>query len=313
MKFNQIEAYRAVMLAGSVSDAAHFLNVSQPGISRLIKDLERSIGFNLFDRIPGRIIATPEGEAFFKHVQRIYSGIQDLESAANDIANLKHDRLRIASFPAASLDLVPRAIVRMNSAYPDLKIRLEVQNSLRILDLVSSRQIDVGIAAFPVDYPGVILERVYEPFCKCVLPAGHPKSGLDSISLGDLKTERTIGIAEELTIGHALIAAGSESNVKIENIVETTSAYAVCRMVELGMGVGVVDPLTASLFRETGVVALEFKPDIKFGFAIVLSEHVIRSQAMDKFVKVLHEIVKLSLGPTRLDTLPIAGPPSVPS
>lgn len=301
MKFNQIEAYRAVMLAGSVSDAAHFLNVSQPGISRLIKDLERSIGFDLFDRIPGRIVPTPEGEAFFKYVQRAYTGLQYLEGVAKDIANLKHDRLRIASFPAASLEVVPRSIVRMNAAYPDLKMRLEVHSSLRILDLVSSRQVDVGIAAFPVDYPGVILERVYEPFCKCVLPAGHPKSGVGSISLEDLKDETNIGISEELTIGNALVAAGIESSIKIDNLVETTSDYTICKMVEMGLGIGVVDPLAASLFRETSVVAIEFKPEVKFGFAIVLSEHAIRSRAVDKFIKILHETIKQAIYPTQFE------------
>ncbi|MDF3218561.1 LysR family transcriptional regulator [Mesorhizobium sp. M7A.F.Ca.CA.001.09.2.1] len=301
MKFNQIEAYRAVMLAGSVSDAAHFLNVSQPGISRLIKDLERSIGFDLFDRIPGRIVPTPEGEAFFKYVQRTYSGIRYLEGAAKDIANLKHDRLRIASFPAASLEVVPRSIVRLNAAYPDLKIRLEVRSSLRILDLVSSRQVDVGIAAFPVNYPGVILERVYEPSCKCVLPAGHPKSGLSRISLEDLKNETNIGISEDLTIGKALLVAGIESNVKIDNLIETTSGYTICKMVEMGLGVGLVDPLAASLFRESSIVAVEFKPDVKFGFAIVLSEHAIRSRSVDKFIKILNDTIKRSIYPAEFE------------
>jgi DNA-binding transcriptional LysR family regulator len=297
MKFNQVEAYRAVMLAGSVSDAAHFLNVSQPGISRLIKDLEQSVGFSLFTRIPGRIIPTPEGEAFFKHVQRVYHGLQSLEGAARDIANLKHDRLRIASFPAASLGAVPEAVVRMNEGFPDLKIRLEVQASSRVLELVSSQQIDVGIAAFPVDYPGVIVERVYKPFCKCVLSGDHPKAAMPRIALADLAGERTIGISEDLSIGHAMRAACREAGVPVENGVETTSAYAVCRMVESGLGIGVVDPLTAAVFRNSGVRILEFEPDIPFNFAIVLSEHAPRSQAVDRFVKLLHEILKRAIMP----------------
>lgn len=295
MKFNQVEAYRAVMLAGTVSDAAHFLNVSQPGISRLIKDLERAVGFDLFTRMPGRIIPTPEGEVFFRHVQTVYHGLQSLEIAAKDIANLKHDRLRVASFPAASLGVVPEAIARLNGKYPELKVRLEVQSSARVLERVSSRQVDVGISTFPVEYPGVVVERIYEPFCKCVLPKDHPKAGHGSITIDELAEERNIGISDDLTIGIALALARQQAGLPTVSQVETTSAYAVCKMVELGLGIGVVDPLTASVFGSSGVAVLDLEPDIRFNFAIVLSEHAPRSKAMDYFVKLLHETLKHSV------------------
>lgn len=299
MKFNQIEAYRAVMLAGSVTEAANFLNVSQPGISRLIKDLERSIGFDLFDRLPGKITPTAEGLVFFRHVQETYDGIRHLEGVAEEISNLKHDRLRIAAFPAASIGVAPRAIERMNASFPDLKFRLEVRSSGKILDLISNNQIDVGVAAFPIDHPGVLLERIYEPACPCILPVSHPMADLQVIEAHELAAETLLGISDHLTLGKQMAKAREMAREiaadRRENLVESTSSFAIGQLVKMGMGVAVIDPLTASTFDDTELRVLPFKPKIAFGFSIVVPEHSVRSRAAAMFALILHETIKSTL------------------
>ncbi len=295
MKFNQIEAYRAVMLAGSVTEAANFLNVSQPGVSRLIMDLERSIGFDLFDRLPGKITPTPEGEVFFKHIQSTFDGIRHLDRVAEEIANLKNDCLRIAAFPAAALELAPLAIQGIHKAYPDLKIRLEVRSSGKILELTSNKQIDIGLAAFPIEYPGVILERIYQPLCPCIVPASSPLASRRSVKWSDLVGETTLGISPELAVGKELRKVLSESDGEHGNLVEATSSFSICKLAEFGVGVGVVDPLTASVFKDSAVVAIPFRPGVKFGFAIVLPEYAARSLAVTKFTSILHGIAKSCL------------------
>lgn len=64
----QIEIFAAIMKSGTVSRAAELLGVTQPGVSRTISELERSLGFSLFDRVRNRIIATPEGRIFYAQV-----------------------------------------------------------------------------------------------------------------------------------------------------------------------------------------------------------------------------------------------------
>ena len=85
MRFSHIEAFRAVMLSGSTTAAAKTLHTSQPNISRSIAQLEQSTGLRLFDRMPGRIVPTNDGLAFFKEVQRSFTGLLYLKDAANRI------------------------------------------------------------------------------------------------------------------------------------------------------------------------------------------------------------------------------------
>ena len=66
MKIRQLEAFRAVMVWQTVTRAAEALHVSQPAVTRLIADLEESVGFQLFSRIRGRLHPTAEGEALYE-------------------------------------------------------------------------------------------------------------------------------------------------------------------------------------------------------------------------------------------------------
>ena len=95
IKQRQIEAFRAVMTAGGVSAAAAFLNVSQPAVSRLIRDLEAQIGVALFERRSGgRLQPTRDALILFREVERYFisldqitqtaAGLRDEASAASE-------------------------------------------------------------------------------------------------------------------------------------------------------------------------------------------------------------------------------------
>ena len=73
------------MLAGSMSDASRMLYVSQPAVSRLIKDLEESLGFTLFDRRNSRLYPTQAAHAFYREVERHFIGMDNLSQAADQV------------------------------------------------------------------------------------------------------------------------------------------------------------------------------------------------------------------------------------
>src|SRR5690606_38915260 len=85
LNIRQIEAFRAVMLSGSVVGAAKLLNVTQPGVSRTIGHLELHLGYELFERRGRRIFPTPEAEALYREVERLYVGVEQIGQAAMDI------------------------------------------------------------------------------------------------------------------------------------------------------------------------------------------------------------------------------------
>ena len=110
----QLEAFRAVMEAGTVTVAAERLYITQPAVSRLIQDLESALALTLFERRRGRLAPTVEAQALYEEVERSFSGLDKIAQAAADIRSLSRGTLRIAAMPALALGFLPRTIKKFS-------------------------------------------------------------------------------------------------------------------------------------------------------------------------------------------------------
>src|SRR3990170_3218630 len=110
LNFRQIETFRAVMAAGSISGAAQLLFVSQPAVSRLLSHTERSVGFALFERIRGRLYATPEAKQLFTEVESACLGVRRVNELARDLSENRRGVLRLVSHATIGRMLIPHAI-----------------------------------------------------------------------------------------------------------------------------------------------------------------------------------------------------------
>src|SRR6266508_1297060 len=97
-----IAAFHAVMINGTASRAAEVLRISQPAVSKAVQELERSIGFPLFDRVKGRMLPTPEAHLLHKEVEASFVSMARLRSSAARIRDFGTGEVRLASLSAFS-------------------------------------------------------------------------------------------------------------------------------------------------------------------------------------------------------------------
>ena len=90
INLRQLEAFRAVMQTRSITRASELLFVSQPAVTRLIKDLEASVGFSLFQRLKKRLYPTPEAFSFLEEVELSFSGLDKINIAAREIRDRRY-------------------------------------------------------------------------------------------------------------------------------------------------------------------------------------------------------------------------------
>ena len=105
-----LEAFRAVMRTGTVSAAAEELAISQPAVSRLIRDLEDRLDLSLFGRRGGRVVATREAHELWTEVERSFIGLGAIERAAAQIRQGYRATLTIAAAPAIAQSALPAVI-----------------------------------------------------------------------------------------------------------------------------------------------------------------------------------------------------------
>ena len=108
-----LEAFAAVMSAGSITGAARLLGRSQSVVTRQIQDLEAEIGYLLFSRNGPRISPTPKGVLFHAEVERLLLGLKHIRQRATAIGAGALPELSVAAIPALAAGFVPAALAAL--------------------------------------------------------------------------------------------------------------------------------------------------------------------------------------------------------
>src|SRR5260370_30393698 len=104
----QVEACRAMMLTGSVTEAAKLMAVTQPAVSRLLRDFQALLKMELFERRGSGLVPTASATALYMEVERSFVGLERIAAAAEEIRGRRTGTLRIAAMPALSNGYLPR-------------------------------------------------------------------------------------------------------------------------------------------------------------------------------------------------------------
>ena len=145
MNLRQLEAFRATLRTGSITGASRTLAISQPSVTRLIKELERSVGFALFIRSGRGIASTVEGRRFGDAVENLFSGTDRLKETAQAIRTSVDGEVQIGVTPVLVYQITPEAISTTHLDKPSLKVALRVNHSPGLVDAVTMGQLDFAV------------------------------------------------------------------------------------------------------------------------------------------------------------------------
>lgn len=287
MNSRQLEIFAAVMKAGTISRAAELLGITQPGVSRTIAELERSVGFLLFDRVRNRIIATPEARLFYAQVQASFLGMDTLRATAARIRDHGTGQLRIGSLSALGSSLVPKAVRRFREKRPDIAVTLMVLPSRDVRDGVASGAFDIGLAADEIDVSGVLHQPFVQPRVLCALPLGHPLAEKEIIGPLDLHGIAFVAYVPEDRARQRLDRIFTEAGAQPDIVVETIYAATVCALVAEGVGVGLVSPYAVAGAAPTRLVLRPFEPAVHSKSLLILPLDRPKSQLVRDFIDCL--------------------------
>ncbi|MEP0940466.1 MAG: LysR family transcriptional regulator [Rhizobiaceae bacterium] len=260
MNLRQLEAFRATIETGSITGAAELLHVSQPSVSRLIADLERSVGFPLFLRAGRGLSATVEARRFYNAVDSMFVGVNRLQELAETIRTTADGVISVGVIPSLSQVLLPDAVADILRDRPSMQVMLSTRNTPAIIDAVRMQQFDFGIVGREPPYDGVeILHHTTVPYV-CLLPESHSQSASNDpvdlyelcqsdnfITFGGIYPDEMMGIDETLSNQLQKKSRISAANMPMAAaLVRSTGALAI------------VDPFTAELAARSGGV--KFRP-----------------------------------------------------
>lgn len=245
MNFRQVEAFRAVMLTGSVTKAAKAMNVTQPAVSRLLKDFASQTGLMLFERDGAGVRPTEQARQLFEEVNRAYVGLDNIMHAALQIRQKDTADLSIIAISAIAITVIPEMVQSFLRKYGPQKFLINTLNTQDTINEVKRSAISLGIVELPVAPGQLSVERLPTTRAVAVLPKGHRLAQKKSLSATDFQSENFIALPGHLLHRMKVDRVFAETRVRPRVVVEARSSVVAARLVSLGVGVSILDPFVA--------------------------------------------------------------------
>lgn len=273
LNIRQVEVFKAIMETGSVTAAGQSLNVTQPSISKHLKHLEASLGVCLFERTGNKLVSTAEARALYDQIERTYLGLDHLSRFASDLSNNRHGEILLAAMPLIAHSWLPDVVARFLRDHETISMSLPVRSSRWIAEWVAAGRVDFGIGLSAGDDAGTQQTMLMRVPLVCALPAAHRLAAEVEILPAHVDGETLISLSNfdkwRLTVESAL----EGHQVKPLRRIDTFTTYTACELVRRGLGIAIVDAITAIKHAGPDLVWRPFQPDLAFEIYLLRPRH----------------------------------------
>lgn len=273
MNIRHIEIFKAVMESGSVTAASQKLRISQPAVSKYLKLLEESTELKLFDRTGNRLAPTLEATTLFDQVERSYRGLDQLSRFVTGLKHHPAGEISVAAMPMLARSWLPEILGPFLIENTDVSLSLPIRSSGWIADALSAGQVDIGIGLKMADIAGVDYEHIMSVPLVCVMKSDHPLAEQAVVVAGDLAPHTLITLSNFDQWRLAVETALDHSNARPIRRVDTFTTQVACELVERGVGIAIVDALTAIDYAARGLEWRLFSPALSFDIALMKSTY----------------------------------------
>jgi len=299
LTLRQIEVIRAIMVTGTVGGAARLLNVSSPGISRVMKHAEASVGVKLFSRKGGRYSPTREANAIFSQIDGVYGKVEDLQYVISRIKRGASIELRIGSVPSIANIMVPRAIADVRRAFPNLLIEVDILKIEDVVDFLMLGKGELVASSSQIDHPMLTCAPLARGRLKCVVPETHPLAKRQKISVSEIVEHPLIGVDPNDPYGRIMAGLFASHALHYEVTIRARFGSTVCELVTHGLGIAIIDEFTLTADNWPRLRALDIVEPTAFQTFVVHRKDAALSSYGTNFIAALRSHMEGVVVPSR--------------
>lgn len=231
--------------AGSITGGASRSHMTLASASARVRAMEDALGQPLMTRGRRGVQLTPPGQTLLHHARAVLQQMERLHEELDEYGEGLAGHLRVMCNTAALSEHLPAAIGSFLAAHPRLSIEFEERPSQDIADAVRMRACDIGIVADSVDLSGLETVPFRDDRLTVVVPRHHPLAARRTVALADLIDADFVGLVEGSALQAHLAAQARLAGRQFRYRVRLRNFDALCRMVELGIGIGIVPDAAA--------------------------------------------------------------------
>jgi DNA-binding transcriptional LysR family regulator len=294
MEFKQLRAFAEVVRQGGFTQAAAVLHASQSAISKQVAQLEQRLGVRLLERSGPHLRLTDAGRVVQRRAEDFLRLRQELQRELDDLGQLARGELRLGLPMLGSDALFAGLFAEYRRRYPNIAVHLQEGGSKLVEQLVLSGELELGAGLQPDD-PAFDSQ----PFCNepldVLLPAAHPLSGADGVSLAQLADTPFLLYQQSFTLNDRLLRACQEAGFTPIEGGRSGQADFLGALVAAGQGVVLLPRIVARELERPGVVRLALdEPDLRWDIAFLWRRGAYLSRAAQAWLDLIGESVAQS-------------------
>ena len=251
-----LNLFRHVADAGSITHGAARAHLALAAASTRIRNMEKSLGAPLLVRTRQGVVPTAAGRTLLQHARTLLAQSERLKEDLAAFAGGLAGQIRILSNTNALTEFLPEALGAFLAAHPQVSIDLEERLSDEIVGLVAEGVGDIGIVAGTVDTGRLVTYPFRSDRFVLVVPAGHALAAAAEIAFADVLGYDFVGLDRASALQRFLADKAARIGRPLRLRVQLRSFDAVCRMVEAGVGLGIVPETTARRTARTMAIAI---------------------------------------------------------
>lgn len=247
LNLHLLRLFTAVVRTGSFSRAAELLRISQPAISKGVKDFELQVGCPLLDRTPKGVRPTQAGLALARHAETLFAAERAAEDELQSLRTLDSGSLRIGASTTIASYMIPRYLGIFRNSYPGIDLQVVSANTRDVADLMIAHDIDIALVEGPVKDENLLSERWRADAMGLITAPSHRFAASTApIDIGLLNEEvmivREQGSGTREVVAEALAKCGVEPS----RMLDIGGTEAIKQAVAAGVGVAIVSTATIS-------------------------------------------------------------------
>ncbi|WP_080874388.1 cidABC operon transcriptional activator CidR [Oceanobacillus timonensis] len=289
MEIKHMIYFIEIVKTGSMTKAAENLFISQPTISKLLRDLEAELEVELFDRHKRKMVLTDAGEAFLHQAKEIVRLYENLPTEMDNLLGIRKGHIKIGLPTIMDVRLFTQMLGKFHENYPDISFELLESGSKKIEESIENEELDVGVTVLPTDTEAFHQFFWLEEQLKLVVPRSHKFAERDKIELIELRDDDFILFSEDFVLNDRIIEACKTAGFVPKVIAESSQWYFIEQMIVSSLGVSILPESIIDMLKED-VVGIEIDtPSISWQLAIIWKKSSYTSFVTKEWLKYIQE------------------------
>jgi DNA-binding transcriptional LysR family regulator len=252
----QLRAFIAVADAGSFTDGAKRLHLTQSALSLLVKELEEELGVRLLDRSTRRTRLSAAGSDFYPLAAKVLEDLESAVASTRELRDKQRGSVRVACTLLYAAALMPQILASYRSEYPGVRVRMLDSLNEDVLARVASGEADFGVAPQRPTSPELVEAPLFKDRIDLICPAGHPLARRGRVTWEQALRFPFVSLTRDFTARLQADLFAASPGLALQPVHEVSYLTTALGMVRHGHGITALPSASSPLVEAFGLAVV---------------------------------------------------------